>query len=148
MAFSQKTVYALRAVLELSMREGMGPIPITLVAEAQQIPPRFLENILIQLKQSGLVESVRGKDGGYRLAKPCKSLSVGQVLRAVEGQLYPVNCLGNTADTCPMRADCIFMPMWEKAMQAMLDVYDATTFDTLVADARKKKEGYVPTFSI
>lgn len=148
MAFSQKTVYALRAVFELSMREGAGPIPITLIAEAQGIPPRFLENILIQLKQAGLVESVRGKDGGYRLAKSPKLLSVGHVLRAVEGQLHPVACLGATVDTCPMRADCVFLPMWERAMHAMLDVYDATTFEGLVADAKRNKEGYVPSFTI
>lgn len=147
MAFSQKSIYALRAVYELSRRNGKGPTTISEIAEVQSIPARFLENILIQLKQGGLVESIRGKEGGYKLARSPKELTVGQVLRTVEGQLYPVSCLGDNPQDCPMRMDCVFLPMWERAMHAMLSVYDNTSFDDLLREERKRQE-YVPMYSI
>jgi Rrf2 family protein len=85
MPISQKTQYAVRAVFELAKRQGRGATKISEIAEAQAIPQRFLENILNHLKGGGFVESVRGKEGGYLLVRPAKELTVGQVLRFVEG---------------------------------------------------------------
>lgn len=148
--YSQKTIYALRAIFELSKRRNEGPVSIAIVAEAQSIPPRFLENILLQLKQVGLVESVRGKEGGYRLARPPAAVTVGDVLTGAEGTLTLVSCLGGTAqESCPMRDDCVFLPMWHRAQEAMLAVYNGTTFEDLLEEsARRSREGYVPSFSI
>jgi Rrf2 family protein len=149
MPFSQKSVYALRAIYELAKRQGQGPLSIPLLAEAQAIPPRFLENILIQLKQSGIVESVRGKDGGYMMARSADLVKVGDVLRAIEGSMYPVSCLGGKAqDTCPMRDDCVFLPMWREALAAMLAVYDGTSFGDLVLKERQSQERYVASYTI
>ena len=149
MAFSQKTVYALRATYELARRQGQGPVSIPQLAEVQAIPPRFLENILIQLKQSGIVESVRGKEGGYMLARSANLVKVGDVLRAIEGSMYPVNCLGGKAqDNCPMRDDCVFLPMWRQALDAMLAVYDGTSLGDLVLQGMQSRERYVATYSI
>jgi Rrf2 family transcriptional regulator, cysteine metabolism repressor len=149
MGFSQKTVYAMRAIYELSRRQGQGPINIPLLAEAQAIPPRFLENILIQLKQSGIVESVRGKDGGYMLTRSPELVRVGDVLRAIEGPMYPVSCLGGKAqDGCPMQDDCVFLPMWHEAQDAMNAVYDGTSFGDLMQQERNSQGRYVATYSI
>jgi len=149
MSFSQKVVYALRATYELAQRQGQGPVSISILADVQCIPPRFLENILLQLKQSGILESVRGKDGGYLLARPANLVTVGDVLRAAEGPLYPITCLGGKAqETCPMRDDCVFLPMWRRAQEAMLAVYDGTSFEDLVSKARQNQERFVPMYSI
>ena len=142
MAFAQKTVYALRAVYELTRRYAAEPIPISTIADAQAIPPRFLENILLQLKAADLVESIRGKQGGYRLARHPKELTVGDVLRAMEGRLAPMSCLGGTSQkSCPMRNNCTFMPMWKKASDAMLSVYDGTSYADLLKQEKAQERG-------
>jgi Rrf2 family transcriptional regulator, cysteine metabolism repressor len=149
MGFSQKTVYALRAIYELAKRYGQGAVSIPLIAEAQNVPPRFLENILLQLKQAGIVESLRGREGGYALARTPDLVKVGDVLRAIEGPMYPVSCLGDKAqETCPMRQDCVFIPMWREAQEAMLAVYDGTSFEDLVARGRASEEESAPMYSI
>ena len=79
MQVSQKTRYALRAVFELAKRYGQGPVRISDIAEKQAIPPRFLEGILNQLRQAGLLRSVRGARGGYELAEQPARLSVGDI---------------------------------------------------------------------
>lgn len=149
MGFSQKTVYALRAMYELARRHGDGPVSIAALAQAQNISPRFLENILIQVKQAGLTESVRGKEGGYLLRRSPDQVTVGDVLRAVEGAMNPVSCLGGNAQAaCPMRDDCVFLPMWRQAQEAMLSVYDGTTFADLVARGRLVQGDAASTYCI
>ena len=149
MSFSQKSVYALRAVYVLARREGEGQISISCIAEEQKIPPRFLENILIQLKQAGIVKSVRGKEGGYLLARPAKTISVGDILRATEGAIDAVSCLsGKHQDTCPMNNDCIFLSMWNKAQTAMFSVFDTTFFSDLVEEGRRREMANAATYSI
>lgn len=149
MSFSQKTVYALRAMYELAKREGQGPVCISALAEVQAIPPRFLENILIQLKQTGVVQSVRGKEGGYLLGRPAGQVTAGDILRAIEGPIYPVSCLsGKAQDTCPMREDCVFLPMWQEAQEAMRRVYDGTSLADLVAKGKRNAECFVASYSI
>lgn len=142
MPFSQKTVYGLRAVFELAKRRGTGPATISAIAEAQAIPPRFLENILLQLKMQGILESARGREGGYWLSRDPEELTVGDVLRAVEVDISPVSCLGGRRqEHCPMQHGCPFLPMWERANQAMLDVYDTTSFaDLLGHQVRDSRE--------
>ena len=149
MAFAQRTVYALRAVFELARKHSGNPIPIAAIAKAQGIPPRFLESILLQLKGTGILESVRGVEGGYRLARPPENISVGDVLRVVEGNLFPISCLGEKMqENCPMKDWCVFLPMWEKANKAMLAVYDSTSFADLLNQEKAFLEESVPTFQI
>ena len=103
--------YAVRAVFELAKRQGTGAIKISEIAEAQVIPTRFLENILNNLKRAGFVESVRGKDGGYLLARSAKELTVGEIVRSVEGPLRPVECAtGGKRGACSCMATACFFP--------------------------------------
>lgn len=130
---SQKCQYALRAVFEVAKRSGEGPIKIEAIARAQAIPPRFLAAILNQLKQGGFVESRRGADGGYLLGRPAHGLSVGEVIRFVEGPVAPVVCVTDKGSrSCPLRGQCVFMSMWREAQEAMENVYDKTSFQDLV----------------
>ncbi|MBM4031632.1 MAG: Rrf2 family transcriptional regulator [Planctomycetes bacterium] len=149
MFISQKCQYAVRATFELAKRYGGGPVRIADVAEAQAIPVRFLEVILNQLKQGGFVLSQRGSRGGYVLARAPEELSVGDIIRFVEGPVAPVVCAmgGNKAD-CPLYGGCVFLPMWERVREAVSGVYDETTFRSLVElDARKAAE-YVASYAI
>ena len=149
---SQKCQYALRAILELAKHYGQGPVKIGDVADAQAIPPRFLEVILSQLKQGGFVESRRGAEGGYLLARAPRHLVVGQVLRFVEGPLGPIACVADSADSsvepCPIHDHCVFLPMWEKVHGAMAAVYDGTTFQDLLDEEARMRAEYVPTYAI
>ncbi len=137
MVLSQRTQYAVRAVFELAKREGAGPIKASKIASSEFIPLRFLENILAGLRQAGVVESVRGKVGGYTLARPSVKISVGEVIRAVQGPVSQVECADSASgQDCSLRAGCVLMPMWERAHHAMMSVYDATTFADLVEQER------------
>ena len=148
MLVSQKCQYALRALFELARREGSGPAKIAEIAEVQAIPPRFLEVILSQLKRGGFVESRRGSEGGYTLARRPAKLTVGDIIRFVEGPIGPVTCLESDGDDCPLGANCVFLPMWEKAHQAMSSVYDGTTLQDLLDQEQRMSAGYVPCYSI
>jgi Rrf2 family transcriptional regulator, cysteine metabolism repressor len=135
MPISQKTQYAVRAVFELAKRQGRGATKISEIAEAQAIPQRFLENILNHLKGGGFVESVRGKEGGYLLVRPAKELTVGHVLRFVDGPLSPVECMVDGRKVpCSMYGHCAFRSLWKRAETALEEVYDGTTFEELVAE--------------
>ena len=90
MRVSAKADYALRAACELAAAEGQGPVKGEQLARAQSIPPKFLENILLELRHAGLVQSQRGVEGGYWLAKPAAEITLADVIRAVEGPLANV----------------------------------------------------------
>ncbi|MFC1675482.1 RrF2 family transcriptional regulator [Planctomycetota bacterium] len=139
MQVTQKSLYALRAVFELAKCSEQGPKKIADIAKAQAIPQRFLETILSQLKQAGFVESCRGNDGGYVLIRPPEELTVGLVMEFIQGPVGPCSCLieKSKVNECPLRNNCIFMDMWKKIHDAILDVYNNTTFNDLV---QKEKE--------
>ena len=90
MRVSAKADYALRAAAELAAAEGKGPVKGEQLARAQSIPPKFLENILLELRHAGLVQSQRGAEGGYWLARPAEEITLAEVIRAVEGPLANV----------------------------------------------------------
>jgi Rrf2 family protein len=90
MRVSAKADYAIRAAVELAAGEGKGPVKGEQIARAQSIPPKFLENILLELRHAGLVQSQRGAEGGYWLARPAAEITLAEVIRAVEGPLANV----------------------------------------------------------
>lgn len=135
MAITQKCQYALRAIYELALRNNEGTCKIGTIAEAQGIPVRFLENILISLKSAGFVESARGKDGGYYLARPAAEITVGEVIRFIQGPFGPVECTTRIDEECELYEYCVFRPMWDRARKALEKVYDGTTFRDLTEQA-------------
>jgi Rrf2 family protein len=143
MFISQKSRYALKALLELANRAGDGPVKIGEIAEARSIPPRFLEVILNQLKQSGFVDARRGSDGGYFLIRPPRKITVGEVLRFVQGLMGPEELMSPGASN-----DRAFVPMWRKVHEAILDVFDNTTFQDLLEEEMKMQEQFSPDFAI
>jgi len=146
---SQKCQYALRAIFELAKQYGRGPVKIGDIADAEAVPARFLEVILSQLKQGGFVESRRGSEGGYLLARDPEQLAVGEVVRFVEGPLGPVDCVGKEGQiSCPLHELCPFLPMWQRVHDAMAEVYDTTTFQQLVEKQQRMSSEYVPRYTI
>lgn len=137
---SQKSLYALRALFELAKRTHQGPVKIGVIADAQAIPPRFLEMILNRLRHSGLVGSRRGSNGGYYLAKSPKDISVGDVLRIMQGPIDPVPWVsGGSKSMSTLNSDCVFLPLWKNVRETVNRIYDSATFQDLVDT---EKEGF------
>ena len=146
---SQKCQYAMRAVFELAKRQNEGPVKIASIAAAQAVPPRFLENILNQLKRDGIVDSRRGKRGGYVLTKDPAKLDVGTVIELTQGPVSLVDCDGGAPGTdCPFKKDCVFWPVWNKARKALVDVYSTTTFAELVENEQSRQADHAYAYSI
>jgi Rrf2 family transcriptional regulator, cysteine metabolism repressor len=146
---SQKCQYAIRATFELAKRQGQGPVKISDIAEAQSIPVRFLEVILNQLRQGGFVQSRRGADGGYYLIRQAEKLTVGDIIQFIEGPMVPVACLTDKgAETCSLRGNCVFIPMWKRVAEAASDVYNRTSFQDLLNDATAMNESSPLSYSI
>lgn len=143
---SNKCKYALRAVFELSLRGGSSPVKIQQIAEAQAIPPRFLEVILAELKQGGFVESRRGKEGGYILAKSAYDLSIGEVVSFILGDG------GNDSlveqDKIDLVGSYAFSKLWRNISDAISDIYNNTTFADLVEQELAMRKKYVPNYVI
>jgi Rrf2 family protein len=148
MAITQKSKYALRATLELAVRFGQGPISIGEIAKAQAIPARFLEAILAQLKRAGLVESRRGNEGGYVLARPPARISVGDVLRVVQGTLADPDTASRSHGGGPHASQTVFSPIWESAVRGATAIYDAASFQILVDRYRTALGNHAPDYSI
>ncbi len=141
MNISVKGEYALKALFDLATQPPQEPVKIADIARRQKIPQKFLELILAGLKQGGFVESRRGAEGGYRLARPADAITVGEVLHFVEGN--------RTAKGPGKReADSPFASMWRRVDQAVSEVVDHTTFAELARAWRESQAKYVPNWEI
>ena len=137
MRLSAKADYALRAAAELAAAAGEGPVKGERIAAAQEIPPKFLENILIALRHAGLVDSRRGADGGYRLARPASEIALADVIRAVDGPLVSVYGLRPEAVEYNETAT-VLQHVWIAARRSLRDVFEQVSIQQL-ADGRLPK---------
>lgn len=138
---SVKGEYALHAVLDLAQRDSSSPIKIATIARRQKIPQKFLELILATLKQGGFVESRRGAEGGYMLARSADQITVGQVLRFVEGSRTAKGVVRRKEENP-------FSDMWKKIDDAVSGVLDNTTFAQVAREWRERQTAYVPNWEI
>jgi Rrf2 family protein len=136
---SQKCQYALRALFELAIRYPTETVTtVSDIAQSQNIPPRFLEQILSKLRTGGYIESRRGNQGGYVMTVSPSGISVGEIIRYIEGADESVDCLKKgDSSHCPFRGGCVFKDLWERAKSSMSDIFDATSFQDLVDKQRK-----------
>jgi Rrf2 family protein len=142
---SQKSQYTLRALFELAKRQGGEPATVAEIADAQAIPRRFLELIFLDLRSRGLIESRRGSQGGYVLTASPETITVGDIIRAIDGSLSPVKCLvGRSEEHCRLRNRCVFLSVWQRAQKAMEEVYDNTTLQDLIDDERTAAQQSAP----
>ena len=143
----KKCRYALRAIFELALRNSEKPVKVHEIAESQSIPVRFLEVILNELKQGGFVESRRGNEGGYLLARPAKTIFVGQVIRFIQGS-HPSTGPGSGVSEASVPGDLAFAKLWRNVNKAVTDIYGNTTFSDLVEQEMAMSNSYVNDFVI
>lgn len=127
MHFSSKERYGLRAMAELASRYGEGPVSLSEVARAQSIALATLEQVVAPLRRAGLLASTRGASGGYALARAPERITVGDVLRALEGALVPIPCLEEGAGACRLARQCATRPVWALVRDRLAETLDKTT---------------------
>ncbi len=136
MKISTRGRYALRLMLDLALNDQDQYVTIKSVSERQQISGKYLEQIISVLSRAGFVKSVRGAQGGYKLAKPPEDYTVGAILRLIEGSLAPVACLEDEQNQCPRCEGCPTLGVWKKIDRAVADVVDNITLADLAADQK------------
>ncbi len=148
MRIPKKCQYALRAVFELALREPGKPVKIHQIAGAQDIPPRFLEAILNQLRHAGFVDSRRGSEGGYMLARAAENLTVGEIIEYIQGPIFVAPDAGKAAQKSTFFGDEAFKKLWQEVNNAVSEVYQNKTFADLVEFEQAKRKQCVPNYCI
>jgi Rrf2 family protein len=141
MNISVRGEYALQAVFDLAAHTSGEPVKIADISKRQKIPQKFLELILASLKQAGFVQSRRGAEGGYMLARPAEAITVGEVLRYVEGSHAPRTRTARKTETP-------FTETWRKVDDAISGIVDQTTFAQLVRRWSERQGRYIPNWEI
>lgn len=123
-------------MLEIALQHAKGPVPIHVIAEHQNLSSRYLEQLLIPLKQNGLVKSVRGSQGGYILGREADKITVGDIIRALEGPISPVDCVNElNPDECDRAEFCVTRRIWSKLRDSMNQVLDSYSLEDLKNEA-------------
>ncbi len=135
MKLSTKGEYGLLACFDLAQRYDEGPVPLKAVAERQGISEAYLEQLVGALRRAGLVRSVRGAQGGYSLARPPETITVGDIVRVLEGPIAPVGCVSAEAEPCARSDGCVTRVIWERLRDSMTRVLDSFSLADLVAEA-------------
>lgn len=139
MKLSTKGRYGLRAFIDLAVCGESQPVSLNSIAERQEISVSYLEQLMAKLKKAGLVKSVRGVNGGYSLARPADEISVGDVLRALEGDLAPVECAGiDSSGTahCGSSSQCVSKIVWKRINDSINDTVDSIYIGELVQESK------------
>ena len=139
MKISTKGRYALRLMLDIALNDAKTPVRIKDIAERQQISDKYLEQIVSSLNKAGLVKSLRGPQGGYRLTKKPEEYTVGMILRLIEGSLAPVACLDDDINNCTRADRCPTLILWEKLYDAISEVVDNITLADLISWQKNMK---------
>jgi Rrf2 family protein len=142
MRLSKRSEYGIRALINLSARSEPGIARITEIAEEEQMPTKFLEQILLALKNMGILQSKPGRGGGYYLGKPAEEITLGQVVRILDGPLAPIRCVSETAYEpcgCPDEERCGLRLVMADVRNAIADILDYTT----LADVNQRVKEHV-----
>ena len=140
MKISTKGKYGLRAMIDLAQYSEQEAVSISSIAQRQKISESYLEQLVAKLKKVGLVVSIRGAAGGYRLARPAAGISVGDVLRALEGDVRAVICTAQTEEGCEGEELCVTKYVWQRINESIEKTVDEMMLDQLVAESRKAQE--------
>lgn len=135
MRVSARERTGLRAMEEFARRHGQGPTALHEVAETQGLPLPYLGRIAVSLRHAGLLESVRGAHGGYMLSRNPSKISVGDVLRALEGSIIPLECTDGDSSKCAQEADCAVRSVWQTVTRRLEETLDSTSLADLLRDS-------------
>ena len=141
MKLSTKGRYGLRALIDLALYSENETVSIASISARQNISESYLEQLIAKLRKAGLVTSVRGAGGGYKLALPASEISVGDILRALEGSLDAVNCPGlEEESSCGGSGFCVTKYVWQKINDSINRTVDEIKLDQLVEESRSMKD--------
>lgn len=145
MRITKKGEYALRTLIQLGIAGKLGRdvVSVSDLAQSENLPYKFIENILQELRKDGYVESKRGKDGGCRLAKPMKDITIGEVVRLIDGRLAPIGCASETdyeRCTCPDEVHCGLRMLMIDVRNAIARILDKYTLEDVVSVTIRKME--------
>ena len=132
MKISTKGRYALRMMIDTAQNQDKGFVALKDIAERQNISKKYLEQIVLQLTQAGMLWASRGHQGGYKLAGDPGDYTVGQILRVVEGPLTPVACLEQTPNQCERCGFCLTLPVWEGLQDVVENYLDGITLQDVL----------------
>ena len=147
MKISTKIRYGTRAMLELACHFGEGPIDLREIAGKQNISLKYLEQVIIPLRASGLVKSVRGSKGGYSLGKHPSEITVNDVVEVLEGPIDLIECLKN-ARICQRSSFCVTRDIWGEVSRAIDGIFRSITFEEMVHRQREKEGRASPMYQI
>lgn len=136
MRLTAKSEYGLLAAIELASAYGSGPVSAREIAQRRAIPQNFLEQLFVGLRRAGLVSAVRGAHGGFQLASDPSTVTVLNVVEALEGPLEATVCDAHQDGGCERGAACAAAPVWARATDALRDVFATTTLDELAGTQR------------
>ncbi|MBC7251421.1 MAG: Rrf2 family transcriptional regulator [Anaerolineae bacterium] len=132
MRFSSREQVGLRAMVELAQRYGSGPVPLSEVAAAQEVSLPYLEQVVRPLRRAGLLTSTRGASGGYTLARPPDQITVGDVIRVLEGAIVPIRCVTDqSCSPCTLEGHCATKSVWEIVRDRLTETLDSITLADL-----------------
>ena len=144
MKVSTKSRYGVAAMVDIAQQYGKGPVALRSVAERQQVSEHYLEQLMSNLRNAGFVRSIRGAQGGYVLARDPAAITVGDIVRAMEGPIAPVDCLladvGKNNPYCNKSQDCIRRNIWLKMGESISEALDSISLASLCADAQRVNE--------
>lgn len=141
MTLSTKGRYGLKAMIDLADYSEENPQSIACIAARQSISDSYLEQLMAKLKKAGLIKSIRGAQGGYVLARPSSEISVGDVLRALEGDLSPVNCMELKGEHgCSDKDHCAAKTVWKRIDESIQNTVDSIWLNELAEDNRRLRE--------
>ncbi|MBU1078043.1 MAG: Rrf2 family transcriptional regulator [Spirochaetes bacterium] len=137
MRISTKIRYSVRALLYLAVNEEGKPLQIRDIAKHEKLSVRYLENLFTNLRASGILSSVKGKGGGFMLNKPSEKINLLEVIKAVEGNISIVGCIGSDA-FCRNSSDCITKDIWNNANTYLKDFFRSITLKDMMEDHKKR----------
>ncbi len=147
MKISTKIRYGTRAMLELALNYGKGPVDLKEIAKKEDISLKYLEQVIVPLKAAGLLKATRGSRGGYSLAKPPSEISLSDVVKVLEGPIELVNCIKDPA-RCSRSLHCVSRDIWKQATEALENVFDSITFEEMAKRKKEKEEKAPPMYQI
>lgn len=148
MKLSTKGRYGARLMLDLALHyDSNGPILLKDIAERQEISEKYLGHLIAPLKAAGLINSTRGAHGGYTLARTPQDITLGEVVRAVEGNLAVVECV-STPGVCHRTDFCVTRDIWSQMGEKMMEVLESTTLQNMVNQYKQKQKPHPLMYSI
>jgi len=136
MKLSTRGRYGLKAMFQLALHYGKGPIPLNVIASQQDLSENYLEQLFSALRKEGLIKSVRGAQGGYMLAKPPEKITVGSVLRVLEGIMAPVEWFIDDTVRCDKEESCVTKLVWMKIKDSINSVIDSITLQDMLNEQK------------